>query len=133
MPLQRLDLKCFGMKFMMLYLMPLMLLFWFNNYSSGLSYYYLVSNIITIGQTYGFRFIVNEEKLHQRMKENAKKPRKMSKIPTTLRGDDEATRTDDAQKISVSDVIFYAKSGCFQSGRSFFCLYGLLSTPIDRT
>ena len=70
----------FGMKFMMLYLMPLMLLFWFNNYSSGLSYYYLVSNIITIGQTYGFRFIVNEEKLHQRMKENAKKPRKMSKF-----------------------------------------------------
>ena len=72
--------QMFGMKFMMLYLMPLMLLFWFNNYSSGLSYYYLVSNIITIGQTYGFRFIVNEEKLHQRMKENAKKPRKMSKF-----------------------------------------------------
>ena len=69
-----------GMKFMMLYLMPLMLLFWFNNYSSGLSYYYLVSNIITIGQTYGFRGIVNEDKLHQRMKENAKKPRKLSKF-----------------------------------------------------
>ena len=60
--------------------MPLMLLFWFNNYSSGLSYYYLVSNIITIGQTYGFRCIVNEDKLHQRMKENAKKPRKLSKF-----------------------------------------------------
>ena len=55
-----------GMKFMMLYLM---LLFWFNNYSSGLSYYYLVSNIITMGQTFGFRYIVNEDKLHQRMKE----------------------------------------------------------------
>ena len=64
-----------GMKFMMLYLMPLMLLFWFNNYSSGLSYYYLVSNIITIGQTYAFRYIVNEDKLHHRMKENAKKDR----------------------------------------------------------
>ena len=69
-----------GMKFMMLYLMPLMLLFWFNNYSSGLSYYYLVSNIITIGQTYAFRYIVNEDKLHHRMKENAKKPRKLSKF-----------------------------------------------------
>jgi len=69
-----------GMKFMMLYLMPLMLLFWFNNYSSGLSYYYLVSNIITIGQTYAFRYIVNEDKLHRRMKENAKKPRKLSKF-----------------------------------------------------
>ena len=60
--------------------MPLMLLFWFNNYSSGLSYYYLVSNIITIGQTYAFRYIVNEDKLHHRMKENAKKPRKLSKF-----------------------------------------------------
>ena len=69
-----------GMKFMMLYLMPLMLLFWFNNYSSGLSYYYLVSNIITMGQTFGFRYIVNEDKLHQRMKENARKPKKMSKF-----------------------------------------------------
>ena len=68
-----------GMKFMMLYLMPIMLLLWFNNYSSGLSYYYLLSNIITIGQTYGFRYIVNEDKLHQRMKENAKKPQKKSK------------------------------------------------------
>ena len=68
-----------GMKFMMLYLMPLMMLFFFNNFASGLNYYYLLSNIITIGQTYGFRYIVNEDKLHQRMKENAKKPQKKSK------------------------------------------------------
>ena len=68
-----------GMKFMMLYLMPIMMLVFLNNFSSGLNYYYLLSNIITIGQTYGFRYIVNEEKLHQRMKENAKKPQKKSK------------------------------------------------------
>ena len=68
-----------GMKFMMLYMMPLMLLLFFNNYSSGLSYYYLVSNLITIGQTYAFRYGVSDEKLHQRMKENAKKPQKKSK------------------------------------------------------
>lgn len=68
-----------GMKFMMLYLMPIMMLFFFNNFASGLNYYYLLSNIITIGQTYGFRYIVNEDKLHQRMKENAKKPQKKSK------------------------------------------------------
>lgn len=68
-----------GMKFMMLYMMPVMLLFWFNNYSSGLSYYYLVSNLITIGQTYAFRYAVDDDKLHQKMKENAKKPRKKSK------------------------------------------------------
>lgn len=68
-----------GMMFMMLYLMPIMMLFFFNNFASGLNYYYLLSNIITIGQTYGFRYIVNEDKLHQRMKENAKKPQKKSK------------------------------------------------------
>lgn len=68
-----------GMKFMMLYMMPIMLLLFFNNYSSGLSYYYLVSNLITIGQTYAFRYGVSDEKLHQRMKENAKKPQKKSK------------------------------------------------------
>ena len=68
-----------GMKFMMLYMMPVMLLLWFNNYSSGLSYYYLVSNLFTIGQTFAFRYAVNDQKLHQQMKENAKKPKKKSK------------------------------------------------------
>ena len=68
-----------GMKFMMLYLMPVMLLFLFNNYSSGLSYYYLLSNIITIGQTYAFRYVVSDEKLHAKMKASAEKPVKKSK------------------------------------------------------
>ena len=68
-----------GMKFMMLYMMPIMLLLWFNNYSAGLSWYYLLSNIITLGQTYLFRFAVSDDKLHQQMKENAKKPVKKSK------------------------------------------------------
>ncbi len=68
-----------GMRFMMLYLMPIMLLFIFNSYSSGLSYYYLLSNIITIGQTYAVRAFVSDEKLHQRMQDNAKKPAKKSK------------------------------------------------------
>ncbi len=71
-----------GMKFMMLYMMPAMLLLWFNNYSSGLSYYYLVSNIITIGQTYAFRYAVDDNKLHSQMKNNAKKPKKKSKWQT---------------------------------------------------
>lgn len=68
-----------GMQFMMLYMMPLMLLAWFNDYASGLSLYYLTSNIFTIGQTYAFRYGVSDEKLHKKMKENAKKPRKKSK------------------------------------------------------
>lgn len=68
-----------GMKFMMLYMMPLMMVLWFNNYSSGLSYYYLLSNLITIGQTFAFRYLVNDQKLHLKLKENAKKPVKKSK------------------------------------------------------
>ncbi|MCD8185123.1 MAG: membrane protein insertase YidC [Rikenellaceae bacterium] len=72
-----------GMK-MMLYLMPVMFLVWFNNSASGLSYYYLVSNLITIGQTLVMRQAVNEEKLHKRMRENqansTTKPKKKSKF-----------------------------------------------------
>lgn len=68
-----------GMKFMMLYMMPVMLLLWFNNYSSGLSLYYLLSNVITIGQTYLFRFAVSDEKLHAKMQATATKPAKKSK------------------------------------------------------
>lgn len=69
-----------GMKFMMLYLMPVMMLFWFNNYASGLCYYYFLSTLITVGLTYAFRYIVNEDKLMAKMKENAKKPIKKSKF-----------------------------------------------------
>lgn len=68
-----------GMKFMMLYLMPIMLLVWFNNYAAGLCYYYLLSNIITIGQTFAFRYMVDDKKLHAQMMENTKKPVKKSK------------------------------------------------------
>ncbi len=61
------------MKGMMLWVMPIMLLLWFNNYASGLSYYYLLSNLITMGQTFAFRYIVNDDKLHAKMKQNAAK------------------------------------------------------------
>ena len=68
-----------GMTFMTLYLMPIMMILWFNNYASGLSYYYFLSNLITIVQSFVFRRCVSDEKLHLQMKENAKKPRKKSK------------------------------------------------------
>lgn len=61
-----------AMKFMM-YLMPVMLLVWFNNYASGLTYYYLVSTLITIGQTYAMKLAVDDQKLHNQMKANAVK------------------------------------------------------------
>ncbi len=63
------------MKFMkwMMYLMPLMFLFIFNDYAAGLSYYYLVSLLITILQTMIFRWSVNDKKLLAQMEANAKK------------------------------------------------------------
>ncbi|MFI3298282.1 MAG: membrane protein insertase YidC [Rikenellaceae bacterium] len=73
-----------GMQFMMLYIMPLMLLFMFNDFASGLTYYYFLSNVITIGQTYAFRSFVSDAKLHAKMQDNAKKPVKKSKWQARL-------------------------------------------------
>ncbi len=58
-----------AMKWVM-YLMPLMFLFMFNNYASGLSYYYFVSLLITIGQTYLFRLFVDEKKVLAKLEAN---------------------------------------------------------------
>lgn len=66
-----------GMKWMM-YIMPVMFLFIFNDYASGLSYYYFLSLLITIVQTWAFRRCINEEKVRAELLANAKKPRKKS-------------------------------------------------------
>ena len=66
-----------GMKTMM-YLMPIMFLGFFNSYSSGLSYYYLLANLITFAQMYIIRKVVNEDKIHAQIQENKKKPVKKS-------------------------------------------------------
>jgi len=67
------------MKWMM-YLMPLMFLFMFNNYASGLSYYYFIATLISIIQTYVIRGFVDEKKilaqLHAKRASNSKKPAK---------------------------------------------------------
>ncbi len=66
-----------GMKFMMLYMMPIMMLFFLNNYSSGLSYYYLLANLITIGQTFLVQRLFDEKKLLEKINSTpAKKPKK---------------------------------------------------------
>jgi len=65
------------MKWMM-YLMPVMMLGWFNNYAAALSYYYFLANMVTFGQNYAFRKLVDEDALHKKMKENQKKPQKKS-------------------------------------------------------
>lgn len=72
-----------GMKTMM-YLMPIMFLGIFNNYASGLSYYYFLANIITFGQMYVFRYAVNEDKLRKQIESNKKKPVKKSSFQKRL-------------------------------------------------
>ncbi|MDA3780796.1 MAG: membrane protein insertase YidC [Bacteroidales bacterium] len=73
-----------GMKFMMTYMMPVMLLFVFNNYSAGLSYYYFLSNVFTLGQTLFIRRFVDDEALLKKLHENKKKPQKKSKLQARL-------------------------------------------------
>jgi YidC/Oxa1 family membrane protein insertase len=74
-----------NMKFIM-YLMPLMMLFFFNNYASGLSLYYFVSNLITIGIMLVIKnFILDNERIHAQIQENKKKPKKESKFQRKMR------------------------------------------------
>ncbi len=72
-----------GMKTMM-YLMPIMFLGFFNNYSAGLSYYYMLANLFTFGQMFLIRRFVNEDKLHKRIQENKTKPVKKSSFQKRL-------------------------------------------------
>ena len=72
-----------GMKAMM-YLMPLMFLVFFNNYASGLSYYYFISLLITIAQTYACRAFVSEDKVRAQIAANKAKPRKKSGMMARL-------------------------------------------------
>jgi len=72
-----------GMKTMM-YLMPIMFLGFFNNFSAGLSYYYLLANLFTFAQMFIIRRFVNEDKLHARIQENKLKPVKKSSFQKRL-------------------------------------------------
>lgn len=72
-----------GMKTMM-YIMPVMFLFILNSYASGLSYYYFLANVITIGQMYAFRFMIDEEKIRAQIMVNKKKPIVKSKFQQKL-------------------------------------------------
>lgn len=65
----------------MIYLSPIMMLFFFNNYASGLSLYYFISNTITIGIMFVIKkYIVNEEKIHAKIQENKTKPKKQGRF-----------------------------------------------------
>ncbi|MBR0176233.1 MAG: membrane protein insertase YidC [Bacteroidales bacterium] len=71
------------MKWMM-YLMPIMFFAIFNNYSSGLSYYYMLVNIITFIQMFIFRRMIDEDKVRATIEENKKKPQKKSNFQKRL-------------------------------------------------
>jgi Preprotein translocase subunit YidC len=76
-----------GMKTMQLYFMPLFLLVLCNNFSSGLSYYYMLSNLITIIQTWVIRkYFVDEKKIYAQLQAKAAnaKTKKKSKFQQRL-------------------------------------------------
>ena len=74
-----------GMKFMMVYMMPAMMLFWFNDYSSGLCYYYLISQVLTMVIMMGMRRFVDDDKIRYIMEQNKAKQKNKKKSKFQLR------------------------------------------------
>lgn len=72
-----------GMKTMM-YLMPVMFLFIFNSYASGLSLYYFLSLVFTFVQMFIFKKLINEDEIHAQLKAKQKMPVTKSKFQTRL-------------------------------------------------
>ncbi|SRX55438.1 membrane protein insertase YidC [Aequorivita sp. CIP111184] len=69
-----------NMKFLM-YLSPLFMLVFFNNYASGLSLYYFISNLITIGIMLVIKnFIIDEDKIHAKIQVKKAQPKKQNKF-----------------------------------------------------
>jgi YidC/Oxa1 family membrane protein insertase len=66
------------------YIMPIVFLGFFNNYAAGLTYYYFLSNLATIGQQLLIRQFVDDKALHAQMQENKKKPVTKSKFQSKL-------------------------------------------------
>ncbi|MEG0529130.1 MAG: membrane protein insertase YidC, partial [Bacilli bacterium] len=72
------------MKYMM-YVMPVFFFVFLNNYASGLSWYYLVSNAINIFIVlYIKKFMINEAKIHQIIETNKTKPKKQGKFASKM-------------------------------------------------
>ena len=77
-----------------MYLMPLMMLFFFNNYASGLSLYYFVSNLLTIALMLVIKnYIIDDKKIHAKIEENKKKPKKVGGFSARLQ-----RATEEAEK-----------------------------------
>ncbi|MFO8054984.1 MAG: membrane protein insertase YidC, partial [Bacteroidales bacterium] len=85
-----------GMKTMM-YFMPVMLLFIFNNYASGLSYYYFLANMITFVQMVVIRRFIDEDAIKAKIQANKKKTVKKSKFQQRL--EEAANKQKQQQKL----------------------------------
>ena len=72
-----------GMKVMM-YLMPVIFLSFMNSYSSGLSWYYFLANVITFAQTFIIRKFIDDKKLRAEIDAHMKKPVKKSNFQQRL-------------------------------------------------
>jgi YidC/Oxa1 family membrane protein insertase len=77
------DAQLPGMKTMM-YIMPVMFMFVLNNFSAGLTYYYFLANVITIGQNEIFKRMIDEKKILAKIHANKAKPVKKSKFQERL-------------------------------------------------
>jgi YidC/Oxa1 family membrane protein insertase len=84
-----------GMKLMM-YFMPVVMFFIFNSYPAGLNYYYLISTLITIIQTFAFRYLLNEPKLLAKLEANKKKVKPAKKKSGFMARLEEAQRQQQA-------------------------------------
>ena len=82
----------------MIYVSPIMMLFFFNNYASGLSLYYFISNTITIGIMLVIKnYIIDEKKIHAQIQENKTKDKPQSKFQKKMQ---EMMEQAEAQKKS---------------------------------
>ena len=66
-------------------MLPFMMLFFFNKFASGLSLYYLAANVVSMGQMLVIKqFLIDEDKIRERIEENKDKPRKKSSFQERL-------------------------------------------------
>ena len=82
----------------MQYVLPVMFLFIFNNFSSGLTYYYFLSNVLSFGQVYLFRRLVNEDDIKKEIDYNRKQNLNVKKSSFRIRLEEAMKANQEAQK-----------------------------------
>ncbi len=87
-----------GMKFMMVYMMPIMMLVWFNDYASGLCYYYLLSQVLTMIIMFSMRRFVDDDKIRSIMARNASKQKDKKKSKFQLRYEELMRQQEELQR-----------------------------------